>query len=158
VLLADISEPVACIKVAAQSGIWGSGSMSAALSTQGELASSSDLAKVDTVLSSVQTKKLEFGDTAVKAVPATYRPVRGLVGHCFIRACLLFDLATSWKRRAYITPEGGFSTFAAPVVADRKSAPTTISNCSSLARLNAPEPAGVPTAKSLPSGPRASLQ
>jgi len=115
VLLGGISEAVACIEVAAQSGYLGV-RMSAVSSAQPELPSSSNLPTLSAV-TSIRTAKLENAGESVKvalpANPKLYSPINGVVGRTFIRLCLWFDLLSSWKRQSYTPSVDGHLNLAA---------------------------------------------
>lgn len=106
-----------------------------AMSVASLVPSSSDLAKVNSVLPSVQVPT-EIGKAAKgfsvadpkSTNPHLYSPVSGVVGHFFIRFCLWVDLVTAWKRRAYGAPEGGFPNLAPSGAAAVKSAPIDLPN------------------------------
>jgi hypothetical protein len=114
-MLSDISDAEACIEVAAQSGT-SRVRMSAALSAQPELPSSSSLA-IFSPATSIRPVKSEIARESVRTTPPTnpklYRPVNGVVGNAFIRLCLWFDLLSSWKKRTYAPPVYGFLNAAA---------------------------------------------
>jgi hypothetical protein len=118
VLLGGILQAKACIEVPAQSGYLGV-RMSAILSAQPELPSSSSLTTISPV-TAIRTAKLEKASASVKvALTANqnlYSPINGVVGHTFIRLCLWFDLVSSWKKRSHTQPVDGFLNFAASEV------------------------------------------
>ena len=101
--------------MAAQSGYLGV-RMSAILSAQPELPSSSNLPTLSPV-TTIRTAKLENAGEPVKVAlppnPKLYSPINGVVGHTFIRLCLWFDLLSSWKKRSHTPPVDGFLNFAA---------------------------------------------
>ena len=116
-LLSGISEAEACIEVAVQSGTWGV-RMSAALSAQPELPSSSNLPTLSPE-PAIRTVNLVSAGQSVKvtlpANPNLYSPINGVVGYTFIRLCLWFDLLSSWRKQRYIAPVDGFLNFASEV-------------------------------------------
>jgi hypothetical protein len=78
--------------------------MSTATSAQRELPSLSDLDSRNTALPLAQAPKVEIGRTATFFLmrdSKPYSPVNGLVGHCFVRVCLLCNLLAFWKRSSY---------------------------------------------------------
>jgi hypothetical protein len=115
VLLSGISEAEACIEVAVQSGTWGV-RMSAALSAQPELPSSSNLPTLSPE-PAIRTVNLVSAGQSVKVTLPTnrnlYSPINGVVGHTFIRLCLWFDMLSSWKKRSYAPPVDGLPNVAA---------------------------------------------
>lgn len=108
-MLSGISGAGTCIEVTAWSGL--GVRMSATSSDQPELPSSCNLATLNPV-SSVRTAKLEIVSESAWVAPPTnpnlYSPIRGFIGHTFIRLCLWFDLLSSWRKRNYTPPVDGF--------------------------------------------------
>ncbi len=110
-----------------------------AMSATSFIPSSSDLANANSNPPSIQVP-VDIGEAAkiaLTANPTTIhanlsRPVSGVIGHCFIRFCLWVDLVTSWKRRTYVAPQGGFPNIAAAEIAASKTAaggaPVALSN------------------------------
>jgi len=90
--------------------------MSAALSAQPELPSSSNLPTLSPE-PAIRTVNLVSAGQSVKvtlpANPNLYSPINGVVGYTFIRLCLWFDLLSSWRKQRYIAPVDGFLNFAA---------------------------------------------
>ena len=83
--------------------------MSAALSTQPELPSSTIPTKIATLspITSIRSANPKLSR------PITSSPINGVVGHTFIRLCLWFDLLSSWKKQSYTPPTDGFLNFGA---------------------------------------------
>lgn len=90
--------------------------MSADLSAEPELSSSSNLSTLRPV-TSIRVENLgnagELVGVGLPANPNLYSPIHGVVGHTFIRLCLWFELLSSWKNRNYARPVDGFVNFAA---------------------------------------------
>jgi hypothetical protein len=88
--------------------------MSADLSAESELLSSSNLSTL-TPVTSIRIEKLENGGELVGVGLPTnadlHSPIHGVVGHTFIRLCLWFELLSSWKKRNYARPADSFVNF-----------------------------------------------
>jgi hypothetical protein len=81
--------------------------------TSSSVSSSADPAEIKGIPPSIQLSVpvRDQARTLSSVDRSLYGPVNGFVGRCFIRICLWADLVSSWKRRSYTVPVGGFPNF-----------------------------------------------